>query len=165
MDGAEDWRSAITVIAWDGHTLAADKMACCGDTAVTCTKLRRVEDKVFAWCGGRGEGQGLIAWYLDGADKDKFPAFQKTDDWALLVIAAPGGVVFYERTPEPIACEDPYGAWGSGREVALGALAMGADARRAVEVASLHTHTCGLGVDAFELVSGDVIQWKQIKRA
>lgn len=56
MDGAEDWRSAITVIAWDGHTLAADKMACCGDTAVTCTKLRRVEDKVFAWCGGRGEG-------------------------------------------------------------------------------------------------------------
>lgn len=46
-----------------------------------------------------------------------------------------------------------------------GALAMGADARRAVEVASKHVHTCGLGVDAFELVSGDVIQWKQIKRA
>lgn len=155
----------MTVIAWDGRTLAADKMACCGDTATTCTKIRRVDDKVFAWCGGLGEGLALVEWYLAGADKDKYPAFQKTDDWSRLIVASDSGVVFYEKVPEPQPCEDAYGAWGSGREVALGALAMGADARRAVEVASKHVHSCGLGVDAFELVPGDVIQWKQVKRA
>jgi hypothetical protein len=155
----------MTVIAWDGRTLAADKMACCGDTAVTCTKIRRVDEKLFAWCGGRGEGMALVEWYLAGADKDKYPEFQKSDDWARLVVATASGVVFYEKVPEPQPCEDPYGAWGSGREVALGALAMGADARHAVEIASTHVHTCGLGVDVFELVTGDVIQWKQIKRA
>lgn len=40
-----------------------------------------------------------------------------------------------------------FHAIGSGRGEALGAMAMGADARRAVEIASRLNVGCGLGVD------------------
>jgi len=42
-------------------------------------------------------------------------------------------------------------AWGSGRDYAMGAMEMGADARRAVEVTNVHSTDCGFGVEAYDL--------------
>jgi ATP-dependent protease HslVU (ClpYQ) peptidase subunit len=47
--------------------------------------------------------------------------------------------------------EDPFMAWGSGRDFALGAMAMGATAREAVAVACRFNVYCGNGIDAFDL--------------
>lgn len=56
-------------------------------------------------------------------------------------------LVEYVRLPVAMPIIDQREAWGSGADFALGAMAMGAGARRAVEVAcELDVH-CGKGID------------------
>jgi len=139
----------MTVIAWDGKTLAADRKACFGDTEYSTQKLWPLADGgALAFCGDLDCGMSMKRWYEEGADISKWPEFQKSERWALLIIALPGQpVIIYEKLPEAFSYLDPLQAWGSGREAALGAMAMGADAIKAVEIASLVVHNCGRGYD------------------
>jgi hypothetical protein len=142
----------MTVIAWDGKTLAADKMSLCGDTVSTVKKLWPLRETglegAIAVTGSLDKSLVMKRWYEEGKDRAKWPDFQNKDDWALIIVALPGfPVVYFEKHPEPIEVIDPFMAWGSGREAALGAMAMGADAIRAVEIASQHIFGCGRGCD------------------
>jgi len=141
----------MSVVAWDGSVVAADKRACLAGAAMTVTKIWRQPDGiVFATTGDLSFGLAAIQWWKDGADPKAWPPFQTTDDWARVLIFEPGQRPYcYERQPVRQVVEDPFMAWGSGREFALGALAMGADARRAVEVACQFNVDCGNGIDAF----------------
>lgn len=146
----------MTVIAWDGRSIAADKMMCVGDTPMATTKLRKVVfegyEYVVGVTGGLDYGLALIDWWVKGADQEKWPAFQATDNWTRLIVVPPGSKPYwFERMPYPIECNDEFAAWGSGRELALGALAMGASAKEAVEVANRLGLYSGLGVDVFEV--------------
>lgn len=143
----------MTVIAWDGHVLAADKQATYGDTKRTTTKIFRVNDsEVIALCGSIGAALVLLDWYKSGAQKESWPQqLQDSDDWAQLIIAAANGVRFYDRRPYFQMLEDPFMAWGLGNEFALGALSMGASAIQAVEIASKWCEGCGMGVDYFQV--------------
>lgn len=53
----------------------------------------------------------------------------------------------YEREPHPFEIEEPFYAFGSGMDIAIGALAMGANAIKAVEIASRYSSHCGNGID------------------
>lgn len=142
----------MSVVVWDGKTIAADMQG-------TNCDMRFVEHKmvvhggvVAAWTGTASYGKELAQWYFDGADKAKWPEFQKDkEEWCRLIIATSNECKFYERNPYPFTVSDPYMSWGSGRDYAMGALAMGADARKAVEVASKFSTGCGLGVEAYDL--------------
>jgi ATP-dependent protease HslVU (ClpYQ) peptidase subunit len=93
----------------------------------------------------------MANWYEAGAIPGKLPVGQSGENWAqLIVVKTTGEVIEYDQHGTAIEVLDCPIAWGSGRDLAMGALAMGADARKAVEVASRHSIHCGLGVDAFD---------------
>jgi len=144
----------MTVVAWDGKTLATDKQATNSGLAYTVTKSMKLETgEVLAWTDNADSGLMLVDWYKSGADPAKWPECQKNEDrWAKLIVIKDKRIHVYERQPIPIIIEDKIMAWGSGRDFALAAMAMGADARKAVEIASIFETGCGRGVDVYEAV-------------
>lgn len=147
----------MSIIAWDGTIIAADKAAHNADCLFKTTKLRwhrGTQGVVLGWTGGRDSGELLAEWYEAGADPAKWPEVQKTDDWARLIVAMPEGIWTYERQPIAVKVEDARCAWGSGRDFALGALWRGGDAIDAVQAACHFSTTCGLGIDWFNLKDG-----------
>lgn len=138
----------MTVIAWDGMTLAADKRATKWGLAYTVTKIFRVGDHLVGVAGDATRGQELIAWIRDGADPTKYPPLQDRENPAFLTcIARDGTIRLYEKTAYPYVVEERQWADGEGRDFALAAMRMGKDARAAVEFASSFVTGCGNGVD------------------
>lgn len=101
--------------------------------------------------GSLAAGMLLMEWYKDGADLSRWPEFQSTDDWSHLIVVDPRGVRYYEKLPIAIWIDEPFFAWGSGQDYALGAMAHGASAIEALEISNRFCTTTGLGVDSFEL--------------
>ena len=143
----------MTVIAWDGKTLAADKIICFGNTKGTVTKIFRVFDCLVGTCGTLSLGLELLEWFRDGAEPKEFPASNRdTEKYASLIVVRPGGIVWkYEMSPIPFRVEGPFCAFGCGDESALIAMELGCDARRAVELVIKYNICCGNGIDVLEL--------------
>lgn len=137
----------MTVVAWDGKTLAADKMFMRGDTVGSVLKIWVYEDMAFACYGDLTLGIQMRDHLLHEKPWPK----PEEKCFAGLVVLDKNGIVFYESgsSPAPIHPTDSFCAWGVGREAALGAMEMGADAVKAVEVASKWVSGCGRGVDSF----------------
>ncbi len=143
----------MTVIAWDGITLAADKRACLGAMVGTVTKIRRIGDLIV---GGAGEPAfigAMMAWIEGGRDQETFPKQQQDkDDWSPILVIEPDGTPsIYERTAFPVRNEQKHIAIGSGREFARAAMYLGCDARKAVEVAIALDCGCGNGIDTLTM--------------
>ena len=143
----------MTVIAWDGKSIAADKRATNYGLHRKTTKLRKLSNgQVIAWVGDQDCGMALSKWYDEGANPDKWPKFQgEKERWAQLIVAHGHRCWQYEREPFAVLVEDPFSAWGSGRDYALAAMLLGKSAKEAVEIASLFDTGCGDGVDVIEL--------------
>lgn len=143
----------MTVIAWDGKTLAADKRADMGGHHNTTTKIHRVNDTLVAFCGTAAIGREMVEWVKRGADPGTFPAAQRDPDkcCGLLVIHADGALRKYEETPYPILFEQRQFAMGSGRDYARAAMHLGKTAAEAVAVACEFDPGCGNGVDTLDL--------------
>jgi len=141
----------MSVVVWDGKTLAADRQATLNNTKCQTRKITRLPSgDLLAWVGNSESGLALLKWYLSGADPETWPEVQKGDDWSRLIVVHKGKVWEYEQTPVKIPLHQKFGAWGSGSDLAIGALAMGADAVQAVKIASKFNIYCGLGVDHYE---------------
>lgn len=142
----------MTVIAWDGRTLAADKRAVlAGNGAGMITKIFRVNGDLCAFSGDVDVGLQMVEWYRAGCIAEQFPQKQSDDNAStLLVITKDRRVLRYERTTAPLYFEEPFAASGSGRDYALAAMYLGYDARRAVEVACAFDVACGNGIDTLE---------------
>lgn len=149
----------MTVLAWDGKTLAADKQATENGVLHQITKIKRItKGKNKGWlignAGSAASGQLLMDWFETGADPKHFPyEYQKTDGlFATLLAISPQGIVHrYEHLPIPIVFEDEFYAMGSGKDMAMGAMAMGADAVTAVQVVCTYETECGVGIDVIHL--------------
>lgn len=141
----------MTVIAWDGKTLAADKLANFGGLSRTVTKIRRIGDLLVAASGTTWGAAEAFAWVERGRKPEDFPAvLRDKDDWVPLLVVEAGRIWLYERGPHRTEVEDRLFAMGNGRDFALAAMYLKADARMAVEVASHFCPDCGLGVDTLE---------------
>lgn len=143
----------MTVIAFDGKTLAADKRAVNnGFKGGTVTKIHRWGDgHLCAFSGDYDVGLQLVAWLRAGARPDDFPKKQESMAANLLVVYANGTTARYESAPIAIPFENKLQAMGSGRDYALAAMYLGCDARRAVEVACALDNGCGNGIDELTL--------------
>lgn len=143
----------MTVIAWDGETLAADKRCCVGGLVRTVTKIHRVGDVLVGGSGDLAFVAQMVEWVRGGRKPEAYPADQRhKDDWQpCIVIEADGTPAIYERTPHPIRYEDRFCAIGSGRDYAMAAMHLGKTAREAVEVACALDAGCGNGVDELDL--------------
>ncbi len=144
----------MTVIAWDGKTLAADKLITFGSTRGTVTKLFRYGHELLAICGNASTGREILHWYRDGADPAAYPSVNRDPDKgaSLICIRPPGEVWKYESSPHPFRLEGKFAAFGCADEMALVAMECGKSAREAVEVVCKFNIYCGNGVDTLEFV-------------
>jgi len=143
----------MTVLAWDGKTLAADRLACAGHLKATVTKILRFEKELLGICGNLATGKELKKWYLNGAETDNFPAAALEDgDTELVVIKENGRVWVYAASSVPFEIEDEVCAFGAGGEAAWAAMLCGATSEQAVLVASQVNITCGNGMDILPLI-------------
>ncbi len=143
----------MTVIAWDGQTLAADKLACSGATRGTVTKIRRFGGELLAVAGNLSIGMEMAAWYEAGAKPADYPASNRNlNEGASLIVVKPDRTVWkYESSPYPFQCEGAFQAFGSGDESAKVAMACGKTAAEAVGLVSMFNTGCGNGCDTLRL--------------
>jgi hypothetical protein len=141
----------MTVIAWDGKTLAADRRCMLGNTIRSTTKIFRVFGELVGVSGDYVRGLEVLAWFRAGAVPADFPTPRGTFQGNLLVISASGKARRYEEGPIPYMLEDVHAAAGCGDESALVAMHLGATAREAVEITSRFNYGCGNGVDTLTL--------------
>lgn len=147
----------MTVIAWDGRTLAADKQSTSHGMRRTTTKIHRVSDGLLALTGGGAHGTALLDWFRGERDKEKWPKSPNDDDCASVIHVTRDGVFVYNGAgfPHGEPIEDGFIAFGAGRDYAMAAMYLGCDARRAVEVACVFDVGCGQGIDTLELAGGE----------
>lgn len=137
----------MTVAAWDGRTLAADKLAQNNGSRMTVTKLFRVDDdRIAAVSGAFTYGLRVLDWLKSDGQHATFPT-EKDQNASVLLVHRSGRIAIYENSSYPVVVEDPWVATGCGRDYARAALHMGFDAVRAVEVASALDVYCGNGID------------------
>lgn len=142
----------MTVIAWDGKTLAADRAATNCGYRRTLTKIFRVPGGMVGFAGDGSRAMALLEWFRNGRHPAAYPDFQRGDDAVgCIFIGERGENLGYLHTPHPEIHLDSFDAIGSGRDYALAAMHLGCDARRAVEVACALDNGCGNGIDTLEL--------------
>lgn len=137
----------MTVIAWDGKTLAADKRGSASGSIYRVRKIRRVGDVLIGLSGTAAHFGAFVAWWESGRDPAKYPKNEENNSWCVIVVHRDGTLHRYEFTPYPIVMEESFIALGSGKDFATATMHLGFDAVRAVEVASLYDDGCGNGVD------------------
>lgn len=142
----------MTCIAWDGHTLAADKQVTSAGFAGTVTKIHRVPDGIVGFTGNEGHATALLDWFRNGRDPEKWPK-KVGNDYASAVFVTEDGLFTCSGEDGPYLTrrEDKFDAWGAGYAYALAAMHLGHDARTAVEVACALDINCGKGIDTLTL--------------
>lgn len=140
----------MTVIVWDGNQIAVDSLATNGSRARRVKKWRELDDgTVLLWTGDHEEGLVLCRWYENGCKIEDLPKHETREEFTVLIALLPwGDVVQYQIERVAEAIEAPF-AWGDGAPYALAALAMGADAARAAEVACDLSVFCGRPIQIF----------------
>ncbi len=143
----------MTTIAWDGQTLAAD---CQGNNngmkqSVGKIRLLRISSAVtvlVALSGDASHFEPLCQWLQAGGKPEDYPDFQAGERCSRLYVVHDKKLAYYEGTAYPIHVKEPFFAGGSGRDYAIGAMAMGASAILAVKIASQYDCHTGLGVES-----------------
>lgn len=166
----------MTVIAWDGKTLAADKRGVCMGLHRTVTKIFRPHKFVLVGVAGADDGGfAMLEWVKAGMVPDAFPKSQQSEHTkaimllvrleceqindpferlnrhdAIPLIWRAKQIEIYDSLPQPNIIEDRQHAIGSGRDYAMAAMFLGKTAAEAVEVACHFDTSCGNGVDVLE---------------
>lgn len=144
----------MTILAFDGRTLAADRQSTDLGLKRTVTKIQR--GPAGSLLGGSGDSamcEALRVWYATGADPAAYPDKSKVAN--LLVITATGQIQLYDNGPVPTVFLDKCAAFGSGRDFAEAAMYLGKTAAEAVGVACHFDSSCGMGIDVLHLDSSD----------
>ena len=152
----------MSVVVWDGKTLAADRQVTDGSMVRTTTKIRVIKTGKFKGylvgaVGATATANLMMDWFEAGARPEYFPyEYMKSDALgaSMVVITQDKDIWRYDHLPVPIVMEDEEYATGSGRDFAYGAMSMGADAAKACEIACTHSTECGVAID--------VIEWRKV---
>lgn len=141
----------MSVVVWDGRSLALDRGGTDGATLFELDKYWEVGGEVITGVGDYGSITALRDWYTLHVGGRGFPSLLHPAE--LIVVQRDVGLRRYEHiSASPIAHGFNKCAFGSGRDFAYGALAMGATAEQAAEVACRYSISCGHGVKVFHLV-------------
>lgn len=141
----------MTTIVYRDGILASDRRAYAGDKKPigTKTKIHRLEDgTLWGVSSGNVGADALLGRWLKGGCEVVESSDLKPENFELIVIRPNGGIFYANGNLDltgPLTAE--YLAIGSGDHFAMGALAMGASAEVAVQIASNLDIWSGGGVD------------------
>lgn len=144
----------MTVIAWDGKTLCTDQQANDGSMKWEAEKAWYITNKatgkicIVTGVGTLGYIIQLRDWFASGMET----ALDITPNMAELIVVDDEGLCVFsgEKTYSPVRLKAPM-AFGHGREYAMGAMAMGANASDAVAIANEYSLHCGKGVACYTI--------------
>lgn len=135
----------MTTIVYRAGVLAADTIITYGSyTNGERSKIARCGRRVVALAGPAWLRIPLEEWVADGCPRDAVPTdlMENEADFDCFIVEADGALYcFAKGYLMPVPGE--YAAIGSGTQLALGAMAHGADAVSAVRAASLHDKNTG----------------------
>ena len=140
----------MTTVAYRDFSMASDSSCFIGSTHIlSMRKVWRVGGGLVGCAGDVADIMKFVRWLKDGADEDDYPEMESLE---AIVIAPTGIARAYENGhSQGMLIRDPYCAIGSGRDVALGAMFAGSDARTAVKAAIRHTGQSKAPVRVFRL--------------
>jgi len=147
----------MTVIAWDGRSLAADKRMCSGNAIYTVSKLTRHGHYLIGGAGTAATELQLMEWFKSGADPATFPEACRSYDYTgrlLVVNTKDGSAMRFDSGPYPLKLDRGPAAIGCGDEGAMIAMACGKTAEEAVKIVSQFNSMCGNGVDVLHAFEG-----------
>lgn len=129
----------MTTVAFDGKVIAVDSRAVAG-VLISNDRVEKilVKDNVaFAIAGTFCMFRPLIKWFIDGGDIKEIPTGGSEDNDCTSFIVCTGGRCFQynPKLPYPDEIHPPF-SWGTGREIALGAMLAGKSAVEAVRIAA-----------------------------
>lgn len=136
----------MTVIAWDGRSLAGDRMRQHDGTPTPCRKVFWTPYGVFG-CAGSGFDVEAYRRWAQGL----VPRPDRLENLLVLFVDTSRRAWVMTEQLVWVPVDMPRWAIGSGADYALGAMEAGADAMRAVEIASKLDAGCGMGVDVVRL--------------
>ena len=124
----------MTTVAFDGKSLAADSQTTTGSIRGTTVKIAK--NKAGFLVAGSGDLcviKQWLNWVLDGMPPERQPEHCRESN--IIVVDPRGRVTVFEDNA--VALSPPRKQWalGTGSDIALGAMAAGADARQAVKIA------------------------------
>lgn len=140
----------MTTIAFDGKTLAGDRLRTHDDKPMPATKVFRINAKqevVLVGCSGDSWDCASFVQWLTGSSLSARPSPRV---FSAILVRKSGAVLIDDRLLEH-ALTLPYYAIGSGADFAIGAMASGKSAKQAVEIAARFDPKTGLGVDVVRL--------------
>lgn len=143
----------MTTIAWDSRTLAGDSRVSVGDMVLPerVSKVIMGKKGHIAAIAGEMDMQcdSFLDWVKCGCVDE--PVFPKGDSTFILV--TPSGILQELTKGDSIQKIKHWGyyAWGTGRSYALGAMAGGASAALAVEIAIKFDPYSGGKINSFTL--------------
>lgn len=139
----------MTTYAFDGKVLAADRL--CGAWYSVGKIFKLPDGSYLTGCGTYDELLEVATWVIKfNMDPDKRPQIEDTS----ILIVEKDGKASWLTVPwlRPVPILEPFVAGGSGGDFALGAMAAGVGAKRAVEIACKYDKASGGGVDAIRVV-------------
>ncbi len=146
----------VTVIVFDGATCAVDSGAPSDTTMLRVRKFWTRTDELITGAGNTPHVVAMVEWYLAGAKVEDFPPMVRVKQDAELVVIDSRGVRRYEAAPYAVDHGITRCAFGGGRDFAYGALAMGATATQAAEVACIFSPVCAEPIHTFVWDNGEV---------
>mgnify|MGYP003149565023 CR=1 len=150
----------MTVVVWDGETLATDRQASDGSLKWETDKAWYVmrDDKPYI-VSGVGYLKYIVSlreWFINGAVPNEYPyglkdSATRITTQQLVVVDKDKGLIVYDDSPYPTVHGFVPCAFGDGKEFSYGALSMGATSSEAVGVTNEHSLHCGKGVAIYSL--------------
>jgi hypothetical protein len=136
----------VTTVCYRAPFLAADLKA---SGFITLRKIFPLGRGGFvAGAGYYDQIVEIATWLSNGSKPEERPVLPDGDDNSTMLVIDEEGVCYFLTWPylRPVKIDAPFIAIGSGSEFAMGAMAAGANAGRAVEIASMYDPHSGGGV-------------------
>ena len=139
----------MTVIAWDGQTLAADRQSTFGGTPARTKKVFRVRRRetgevvLFGCAGDTGCCQAYARWARGEGERP--PTLRNL---LIMAIDEKGRIWCAQEDLNWYRIGAKFWALGSGANYALAAMACNRGAVAAVKIAQRFDVNCGFGVDS-----------------
>ena len=142
----------MTTIAYRDGVLAADRLITQGDARFGYTRKVALSPAghIGGAAGGLHDVESFLRW-IDGGCEDDPPDVTSSDEPTGILVMPDGTINLWNGHSVLVPVRGPFVADGSGWKLAIGAMAAGASAIQAVEIASLYDTGTGGGIDSVTL--------------